>query len=378
MTVRSVADSAGCQQSLRLLRGKYMANLFRIQRQDSYVLRFTDHDRALTYDGETYSPVNLSSISAERREAGLRSGNQEASGIIDGVTITIPDLLGHKYRGAIVWQKVVDWRFPLHVFYAETKRIRQIQWDGIRWIATLEGIAARMQQLVGGRFGGIFTTTCSYRLGDASTCRADISLETITDVTVSGLIGTDTRMGAYFSAASWPGTYADDYYRDGEIEWTTGSNAGSISPIVTHIHGSPREIRFLLPTSFPIVVGDKGIARPGCDGLRGTCYGKFRTLPAATGTVLAGTTTQLIQTSGLTSGAYQDGTYYVVMTSGALKGQERLIFANSATGIQVPATTLWPSAPATGSTYAIRRTNVLNFGGSPYDPDAGVVVEQVT
>lgn len=378
MTVKTVADSAGCLQSLRLLRTKHLAALFRLQRQDGFVLRFTDHDRPLTFDGELYEPVNLSSISAERREAGLRSGNQEASGIVDGVTITIPDLLGHKYRGAIVWQKLIDWRRPLHVFYAETKRVRQIQWDGSRWVATLEGMAARMQQLVGGRFGGIFTTTCNYRLGEVNTCRADISLETITDVTVSGLIGTDAYMGAYFSAASWPGTYADDYYRDGEIQWTTGANAGLVSPIVQHIHGSPREIRFLLPTSFPIVVGDKGIARPGCDGLRGTCYGKFRQQPAATGSVTAGSTTTLINTSGLTANAYQDGTYYVVMTSGALAGQERLVFANSATSIQVPSTNPWPSAPVTGTTYAIRKTNVLNFGGSPYDPDAGVVVEQVT
>jgi integrase len=34
------------------------------------------------------------------------------------------------------------------------KRIRQMAYDGTRWTATLEGIGARLEQNLGGRFGG--------------------------------------------------------------------------------------------------------------------------------------------------------------------------------------------------------------------------------
>ena len=75
MTVKTVADSAGCLQSLRLLRTKHMAALFRLQRQDGFVLRFTDHDRPLTFDGELYEPVNL----RDRKSTRLNSSHSSVS-----------------------------------------------------------------------------------------------------------------------------------------------------------------------------------------------------------------------------------------------------------------------------------------------------------
>lgn len=249
-----------------------MATLFRVQRLDGYVLRFTDHDRTISQGGETYSPANLASVSAERREAGLRTGNQEATGIVDGSTITIPDLLGDRYRGAAVTQQIVDWAMPWLVYYRARKVIRQIKWDGSRYVAVIEGQAAKLQRKVGGRFGGIYSTTCTYTLGDPVTCKKDISADVRANVVVETV--QDDRMQCRFTTASWTGTFTDDYFRDGEIEWTVGDNLGVVSPIVRYIH-SNRECQFLFPTPFPIQAGDEGTARPGCDGLKTTCIDKF-------------------------------------------------------------------------------------------------------
>ena len=269
MTLR--VDSA-ILQSMRLLRGKTLASLFRIGRRDGVVVRFTDHDRPLELDGETYEPINLGSVSAERREAGLRSGNQEATGIIDGVAVTLPDLRADRYRGALVSQRIVDWRMPWAVHYAAVKTIRQMKFDGSRYVATLEGLAARLSRPVGGRFGGTFATTCPYTLGDPLTCRAEIGGDTITNVRVGAVV--DDRMKVKFEEMDGPNVETDDYYRDGEIEWTLGNNAGHVSPIVEYI-GVDRETTFLFPTPFPIEVNDEGTVRPGCDGLKSTCIAKF-------------------------------------------------------------------------------------------------------
>ena len=272
MTTR---PEAGALQMQRKHRGRTICTLLEIIRNDGVVLRFTDHDRPLTQGSATFSPLNLAGLSAERREAGLRSGNQEVTGIIDGGTITIPDLLGDRYRGARVRQQLVDWRMPWLVVYAERKTVRQIKWDGTRWVATVETAAAKLQRPAPGTYGGLYNTTCYASLGD-DRCKKDISADVVTGAVVQSV--TDSRMVFSITAASWPATYADDYYRDGEIQWTSGANAGAVSPIVQHLHGDPRQLTLLLPTPFDIEPGDEGTLRPGCDGLRTTCISKFDNL----------------------------------------------------------------------------------------------------
>lgn len=258
-------------QQLRRTRGKRLANLVTITPRLGDVLRFTDHDRALTFEGQTFRPLVLSAMSARRVEAGLKVGNQEAYGIIDGGYVTVPHILGNRYRGAEVRHVVTDWSRPWLVFGRHRKWIRSVTWTGSQWSATLESRAQIAQRDHGGRFGGVYSPTCPYVLGGTD-CRADISADVKPGVEV--LTVNDDRMEAEFDPATWSGSYADQYYRDGEIEWTSGDNEGHISPIVSYVH-TDRVVKFLLPTPFPIQVGDQGTARPGCDGLFSTCKTKW-------------------------------------------------------------------------------------------------------
>jgi hypothetical protein len=52
-----------------------------------------------------------------------------------------------------------------------------------------------------------------------------------------------------------------------------------------------------------------------------------------------------------------------------------LILTNTTTALTVTPD-LTANSPS-GATFVIRRSNVVNFGGSPYDPDAGRVLLQV-
>ena len=258
-------------QLLRLYRGKRICNLVQITPRLGDVLRFTDHDRALTFDGDTYRPIVLSAMSARRVESGLKSGTGDAYGIIDGTYVTVPAILGDRYRGAEVMHAQVDWSMPWIVFGQHRKWIRTVTWTGSQWAATLEGRTQELQRQAGGRFGGTFSTACQYKLG-GTYCGADISADVKTGVVVQTVA--NDRYECAFTTASWSGSYADNYYRDGEIEWTSGDNEGVISPIVEYGH-STRRCVFLLPTPYPIQVGDEGTARPGCDGLFSTCKTKW-------------------------------------------------------------------------------------------------------
>lgn len=458
MTVRS-SDQALQNQKWR--RGQTLCSVFEIRRLDGYVLRLTDHDRPLTIEGYQYLPAALGTLSAEQRDAAMRASNQQASGFIDGTLLTIPDLMGNKYRGAKVTQTIVDWRRPWVWHYRSVKRIRQMAYDGTSWTATMEGMGTRLQQNVGGRFGGTHSQTCTYTLGEPSTCKADLAqmleyspttflvsnipLFTSTPTLIRGqsvtwttnqwqgqkfvlydgnvrgeertiLSNTATvltldralsaepthgdtawigqgprvatidtqRMVFTLNSADFPSTYDNNWFRDGEIEWTTGANVGTISPIVES-EGATRRMRLLLPTPFDIAASDRGIVRPGCDGLIGTCNSKFRQFPFRVGTLTTGSTSTVINplciertatttagstttsiedsTLAITTEPWADGQYIVRITSGALSGQEREIVGLGSTTIYVSPPLA--SAPLAGVGYTVVRSHAY-YGSGHY------------
>lgn len=327
-----------------------LAHLVRIRRTDGFVLRVTDHDRALTFRGEKYVPSIFSSMSAERREVGLRTPDQEMHSIIDGDTITVPDLMGQRYHGAVVDVYLTDWRYPWLVASHFWRRVRAVRWDGLRWVASLDGITQTLERPAGGRFGGIATTECPYIYGEPSTCKKNIASETLQGARVATVF--DELTDVQFSTTSWPGSWSDNEFRYGEIRWLWGppavegnptapttatqltdsgaswtndqwvgyvarrfnstyrgpvisyaritGNTGTVltyestagmsgfgvgewydiapdadnynvvSQIIEYTHSS-RRVSLFTPTPFPMLVGDSGIAKAGCDGLFSTC-----------------------------------------------------------------------------------------------------------
>ena len=259
---------------LRYYRGKQLAHCLRVVATDGTELLFTDHDRKLTVERNTYLPIVLGSLSADRREGGLRAGDQDVRGVIDGATITLPQLHQQKYHGADVYITVVDWCRPAIVYSRHRRVITRIVYDGSSFVGTMESVTQALRRPTGGRFGGYFSQTCQYELAGPF-CQADISAETVTGATVDSV--PDDYMTVRFTTGSFAPPVAaqvDDYYRDGSIIWTTGNNVGQVSPIVGFTY-STRECRLLVPTLRVIEVGDTGTVKPGCNGLFETCKDKF-------------------------------------------------------------------------------------------------------
>lgn len=352
-------------ESLRYTRAKRLCHLLEITRKDGEVLRVTDHDRRLTFEGNTFRPVIVGSLSAERREAALRSGDQEAKGVIDGTIVTTIELDADRYTGAQVRQIIVDWARPWQVLVAHRKWIRKVVRNGVTWTATLEGRTQQLQRPSAGRFGGTFAPKCPYRLGGIY-CKKDISqwtqmrsqqtgvstaadALTMTDsveswttdqwagyrviiyggpgsgqereilsndsdtLTVSvpwdtPPTGSNYRIGIgpevdlvvrsryefEFDAAQWLGTQEDGWYRDGTVEWVTGDNAGSVHAVSSYTEATKR-VTLLIPTAFPIQLGDTAIVRVGCDGLIGTCKDKFDNVENFGGDPFAPSAQQIIE-----------------------------------------------------------------------------------
>ena len=259
---------------LRYNRSKQLAHCLRVVAKDGSELLFTDHDRKLTVENKAYLPIVLGSLSADRREGGLRSGDQDVRGVIDGTTITLPQLRTQKYRGATVYILVVDWARPAIVYSRHRRIITRIVFDGSNFVGTMESVTQKLRRPTGGRFGGYFSQTCQYELG-GDFCKASISAETVTAAEVGSV--PDEYMTVRFTTASFAPPAAaqvDDYYRDGSLVWTSGDNVGQVSPIVGFTY-STRECRLLVPTLKPMQVGDEATVKPGCNGLFDTCKDKF-------------------------------------------------------------------------------------------------------
>lgn len=205
---------------LRFTRAKRRVVLTKIIRRDGFTLRVSDHDRALTFDGEVYEPVLLGAYSADRREAGLRTGDQEVRGVADGETILIADLKGNLYRGAEVRQVITDWSMPWAVKARHRRWVRSVARCGDWWVATLEGRTQELTRPRAGKLGGQFSARCVFQLGDPHTCRKDVSIG-------SGFAGAGAKVDVVLrqrwqvdcDVATWPGTFTDDYFRDGSFTW---------------------------------------------------------------------------------------------------------------------------------------------------------------
>lgn len=259
---------------LRFNRGKQLAHCLRVVALDGSVLLFTDHDRKVTVEQNTYLPIVIGNLSADRREGGLRSGDQDVRGIIDGQSITLPQLKQQKWRGASVFLMIVDWCRPAIIYSRHQRVITRIVFDGSSFVGTMESITQRLQKPTGGRFGGHFSQTCQYELGGVY-CQADISSTTISTAVVATV--PDSLMTVRFTTGSFlppAAAQVNDYYRDGSIVWETGNNVGQVSAI-SGFDYSTRECRLLVPTLQPMLVSDQATVKPGCNGLFDTCKDKF-------------------------------------------------------------------------------------------------------
>jgi len=362
-------------QHWRRGRGKRPANLVRIVRRDGVTVAFTDHDRALTFEGVTYAPMLVAGMAAESRESTARTATQDLHGVIDDATVLLPDLLGDRYRGAEVYHAIVDWRAPWLAVSRHQKLVRFVKWSGSAFVATLEARSQVLTRPVGGALGGVWTEQCQKVLGTTTgthPCYAKIEPWTFSNVEVQTV--NDDRMDVQMLVASWPGSWADDEYRHGEVEWTTGDNVGFVSPIAQYVHAN-RRVKLLVPTPFPMAIGDKCTVRVGCDGQFTTCKQKFANPYWFTnGTTTSSTSSTLVDSAQMMTPDAHIGRHLFIET-GTGAGQSRRITDNDATSFTI--TPNWATNPGVGSTYRVHMHNGPNFGGNPLEPSASEVMEPV-
>lgn len=237
-----------------------LATCWSITRKDAVVLRFTEHDRDLVVDGNTYKASDSMSPTAVTSAAGLSVDNLEFEGMLASAAITEADILSGKYDHAEISIFAVNYADTvMGKLHLKTGWLGEVTLQGGQFTAELRGLSSRLQQSI----GEVYTSSCRAKLGDA---RCGVNLTSFT------FTGTVTAVEAAHAFSDSSKTQGADYFANGLVTFTSGANAGFSMEIREF---SNKRFGLFLPMPSAITVGDSYTVIAGCDKNFSTCISKF-------------------------------------------------------------------------------------------------------
>ena len=99
-------------ESLRSGRLHRLCQLWKFTRADGVVIRFTDHSHTIVYLNESYESTGGFNPTAQQKQTGLRSRNQEMIGMLSSSKVTDADLHAGRYDNCVIEVFKVDWLYP--------------------------------------------------------------------------------------------------------------------------------------------------------------------------------------------------------------------------------------------------------------------------
>jgi uncharacterized phage protein (TIGR02218 family) len=244
-----------------------LATCWRITRLDGREFFFTDHDRDLPFEGETYKASSGYSRTAISNDASLSVDNLDVEGVFDDEAITEEELRAGLFDQAQVRIFLVNWAD------ASMGALRMRRgWFG-EVVLSERGVFRTelrgMTQALSQRIGELYSPECRADLGDHR-CRV-----AITDPawTRPGTVLAVTSRAQFTADVDAPDA-ADGWFAGGVLTWETGSNAGRSIEVKAWIQASGATELFL-PMPYAIEPGDAFAIHPGCDKRLDTCITRF-------------------------------------------------------------------------------------------------------
>ncbi|MEM9579979.1 MAG: DUF2163 domain-containing protein [Pseudomonadota bacterium] len=243
-----------------------LCRAWQIFRKDGVRFGFTDHDVALAFDGQVFSPDSGLSAMALQQTTGLAVDNTEAIGAISDAAIKDADVDAGFFDGAEVLSWLVNWRNPSERVLQFRGNIGEIRRAGGAFQAELRGLTDSLNRPV----GRVFQRPCGAVLGDAA-CGVNLQASGFhVDVQVHSV--QNARVFQFAGA----GGYAPTWFERGRMQILSGAGRLlSASIKVDRILGALREISLWEPLRVDVSPGDSVRLFAGCDKRFETCRVKF-------------------------------------------------------------------------------------------------------
>ena len=239
---------------------------WRISRADGLALGFTDHDRALAFDGTNFESESGFAASEIRAGSDLAVDAQDATGVLTSDRITETDILDGRWDNAAVELWRVNWADTGQRVLLRRGAVGQIRRGRMAFVAEVRSLAHVLGQTV----GRTFQAGCDASLGDA---RCGIDLENAI-YKGTGVVTDLLRDRAFM--ASGLSVFDPGWFTSGTLTWTSGANAGRITEVLSHgLADAIATLTLLEAPVLQIAEGDNFVARAGCDKRIATCGAKF-------------------------------------------------------------------------------------------------------
>ena len=246
-----------------------MADLFRITLSNGQILRHTNADMPVVWDGQTYEAhkliikrgatrvavgldvdSNTLEIAAEPdyRLEGLQWSEAALGGALDGARVVIERIF------------FSDWATPVGAVVIFSGRVSDV--SGSRSAVKVD-VKSDIELLNVSSPRNIYQSGCMRTLYDGG-CKVNREKFTVNGrVTANSTTGTELACNL---------TQADGWFNQGVIKFTSGRNAGLSRTVKEHKNG---RLSFALRLPVPPQSGDVFKIYPGCDKRQETCGKKF-------------------------------------------------------------------------------------------------------
>lgn len=237
-----------------------------VTRRDGVVLGFTDHDRALQFEGIEFRASSGLTARAIEQTTGLAVDNTEAVGALSDPAIREDHIGMGLFDGAEVRSWLVNWADVSARRLVFRGSLGEIERQGKAFRAELRGLAEALNQ-PGGR---VYQKPCSAVLGDAA-CGVDVlGPEFSTEADVVSVSG-----GCELVLPALSG-FPEGWFTRGRVVVLNGSAAGAIGVAKRDRDVAGQRIVTLWETlSAGFAPGDRIWLEAGCDKRAETCRVKF-------------------------------------------------------------------------------------------------------
>ncbi|MEO1456786.1 MAG: DUF2163 domain-containing protein [Pseudomonadota bacterium] len=242
---------------------------WQVHRADGVVLGFTDHDRAIAFDGVVHEARAGMSAGALDSSTGLSIDTQSVEGALSSTAIGEDDIARGLYDSAEVRLYLVFWEAPETRLLSSVGTIGELRRVGDAFEAEIVGRSEALNR----PFGRAFLATCDRRLGDGG-CGVDLA-----DPAYSAIGTVATLQSTSAFEAEGLAAFETGFFDDGRLVWETGANAGAEARVRRHAaFESAVQIETWLSAPLELVVGDSFRVEAGCDKRMATCRDRFANL----------------------------------------------------------------------------------------------------
>jgi uncharacterized phage protein (TIGR02218 family) len=243
-----------------------LCRCWHLTRGDGVVQGFTDHDRAVVFDGVTYEPAGGFDASEDTSATGFAIGGMEVLGALASDRLSADDLAAGLYDGAAVRVYLVNWMAPAERHLLRAGRLGEVTREDGAFRAEIRGLAAALDEPQ----GRVFRPTCDADLGDAR-CTVDLTGAAFRGTGTVTAVADRRRL-----AASGLGAFAAGWFERGRLAWTSGANTGRAVEVRAHrVSDGTATFELWQPMHAAIAVGDTFTVTAGCDKRFATCVRKF-------------------------------------------------------------------------------------------------------